>query len=100
MKNWNAHGTFLTDGEYPTGEALRRAFDETKRSEDRLRLVIDKIPTLVWRAGPVGIPDFLNQPALDYTGLLLEQVADGWPRAFHCDDKKSMLIKWSAIRKS
>src|SRR6266404_1059801 len=81
-------------------EALQKAFDEIKKSEDRLRLVIDTIPTLVWRAGPDGVPDFLNQPALDYTGLSLDQAETGWPRAFHPDDKKGMLVKWSAIRES
>jgi PAS domain S-box-containing protein len=83
-----------------TKEALEKAFDEIKKSEDRLRLVIDTIPTLVWRAGPEGSPDFLNQPALDYTGLSLDQAETGWPRAFHPDDKKGMLVKWSAIRES
>jgi PAS domain S-box-containing protein len=63
-------------------------------------LVIDTIPTLVWRAGPEGSPDFLNQPALDYTGLSPDQAEFGWPRAFHPDDKKGMLAKWSAIRAS
>jgi PAS domain S-box-containing protein len=81
-------------------EALQKAVDEIKKSEDRLRLVIDTIPTLVWRAGPEGIPDFLNQPALDYTGISFDQAATGWPRAFHPDDKKGMLRKWSAIRQS
>jgi PAS domain S-box-containing protein len=81
-------------------ETLEKAFDEIKKSEDRLRLVIDTIPTLVWRAGPEGYPDFLNQPALDYTGLSLDQAETGWPRAFHPDDKKGMLRKWSAIRES
>lgn len=81
-------------------EALQKAFDEIKKSEDRLRLVIDTIPTLVWRAGPDGVPDFLNQPALDYTGLSPDQAEAGWPRAFHPDDKKGMLVKWSAIRAS
>src|SRR5216684_1563468 len=81
-------------------EALQKAFDEIKKSEDRLRLVIDTIPTLVWRASPEGVPDFLNQPALDYTGLSLDQAETGWPRAFHPDDKKGMLVKWSAIRES
>jgi PAS domain S-box-containing protein len=81
-------------------EALQKAFDEIKKSEDRLRLVIDTIPTLVWRAGADGVPDFLNQPALDYTGLSLDQAETGWPRAFHPDDKKGMLQKWSAIRES
>src|SRR5882757_6055270 len=81
-------------------EALQKAFDEIKKSEDRLRLVIDTIPTLVWRAGADGVPDFLNQPALDYTGLSFDQIETGWPRAFHPDDKKGMLVKWSAIRES
>ena len=86
--------------QYEAKEELQRAFDEIKKSEDRLRLVIDTIPTLVWRAGPDGSPDFLNQPALDYTGLPPDQAEFGWPRAFHPDDKKGMLVKWSAIRAS
>jgi PAS domain S-box-containing protein len=86
--------------QYIAKESLQRAFDEIKKSEDRLRLVIDTIPTLVWRAGPEGSPDFLNQPALDYTGLSLDQAETGWPHAFHPDDRKGMYRKWSAIRES
>ena len=81
-------------------EALQKAFDEIKQSEDRLRLVIDTIPTLVWRAGPDGVPDFLNQTALDYTGLSLDQAETGWPLAFHPDERKGMLVKWAAIWES
>jgi PAS domain S-box-containing protein len=86
--------------QYTANETLQKAFDEIKKSEDRLRLVIDTIPTLVWRAGPEGNPDFLNQPGLDYTGLSWDQAAAGWPRAFHPDDMANMLEKWRAIRKS
>jgi PAS domain S-box-containing protein len=86
--------------QYEATEKLQRAFDEIKKSEDRLQLVIDTIPTLVWRAGSEGNPDFLNQPALDYTGLSMDQAAAGWPRAFHPDDMASMLEKWRAIRES
>jgi PAS domain S-box-containing protein len=94
-------GTHLDVTEqYEANEKLQRAFDEIKKSEDRLQLVIDTIPTLVWRAGPDGIPDFLNHQALYYTGLSLDLAATGWPRAFHPDDKKGMLQKWTAIRKS
>ena len=78
-------------------EAQGKSLDEIKKSEDRLRRVIDTIPTLVWRAGPDGVPDFLSQPALDYSGLSMDQI---WPRAFHPDDKKGMLMKWTAIRQS
>jgi PAS domain S-box-containing protein len=86
--------------QYATKEALQKAFDEIKKSEDLLRLVIDTIPTLVWRASVDGVPDFLNQPALDYTGISLDQAATDWPRAFHPEDKKGMLVKWAAIRES
>jgi PAS domain S-box-containing protein len=86
--------------QYAAREALQKAFDEIKKSEDRIRLVVDTIPTLVWRAGADGVPDFLNEPALDYTGLSEDQIETGWPRAFHPDDKKGMLQKWSAIRES
>src|SRR3984885_14596927 len=86
--------------QYAAKETLQKAFDEIKKSEDRLKLVIDTIPTLVWRAGPEGNPDFLSQPALDYTGLSMDQAADGWRRAFHPDDMARMLEKWRAIRES
>lgn len=45
--------------QYAAGEPPQGAFDEIKRSEDRLRLVIETIPTLAWRAGPRPLaPDF------------------------------------------
>src|SRR6266478_5383459 len=94
MKSWNAQKNTLAE-QHLAREALQQAFDEIKQSEDRLRLVIDTIPTLVWRAGPDVVPDFLNQTALDYTGLSLDQAETGWPRAFHPDDKKGMLVKWA-----
>jgi PAS domain S-box-containing protein len=81
-------------------ETLQEAFDEIKRSQDHLRLVIDTIPTLVWRAGPDGVPDFLNKPALDYTGLSPGEIEFGWPRAFHPEDKKYVFVTWSTIRQS
>lgn len=80
--------------------ALQRSEAQLANAERELRLTLDSIPTLVWRAAPEGSPDFLNQPALDYTGLSLDQAETGWPRAFHPDDKKGMLVKWSAIRQS
>jgi PAS domain S-box-containing protein len=49
--------------------ALEKAFDEIKRSKDRLRLVIDTIPGMVWSALPDGSVDFVNQPWMEYLGL-------------------------------
>ena len=79
------------------GATLQEAFDEIKKSEDRLRLVIDTIPTLAWRSGPDGTPELFNQPSLDYTGLSLARAVDGWARAFHPDDMVSLLAMWRAI---
>jgi PAS domain S-box-containing protein len=86
--------------QYEAKEKLQKAFDEIKRSQDHLRLVTDTIPTLVWRARADGVPDFLNKPALDYTGLGPGEIELDWPRAFHPDDKKNVYVKWAAIRDS
>jgi len=76
-------------------EALQKAFDEIKKSEDRLRLVIDTIPTLVWRADRKGAStSSINHPRLHrpFTGPSRNWLAS----RFHPDDKKGMLVKWSA----
>ena len=86
--------------QYEAKEKLQKAFDEIKRSQDHLRLVTDTIPTLVWRARADGVPDFLNKPALDYTGLGPGEIELDWPRAFHPEDKKDVYVKWAAIRES
>jgi PAS domain S-box-containing protein len=83
--------------EYAAKEALKKALEEIKKSEDRLRLVIDTIPALVWRARPDGAADFFNQPYLDHTGLSLDQALEwGWTSAVHPDDVASLLESWRA----
>jgi PAS domain S-box-containing protein len=77
-------------------EALRkeivereRAQADLQRSEERLRLVIDTLPALVWSKSPDGSADFLNQRFLEYTGLSLrEGLGWGWMmNAFHPEDR-------------
>ncbi len=76
--------------------ALRREIAEReqaeealRRSEDRLRLVIDTLPALVWSKSPEGSADFLNQRFREYTGLSLEEgLGWGWMmNAFHPEDR-------------
>jgi PAS domain S-box-containing protein len=86
--------------QYAAKEKLQKAFDEIKKSEDRLRLVIDTIPTLVWRSGPDGTPEFFNQRTLDYTGLTLDSAVEGWARTVHPDDMANLSKMWREIRKS
>jgi PAS domain S-box-containing protein len=59
----NASGSIEFAGAVTDVTALQGAIDEIRKSEDRLRLVIDTIPTLVWRSEPNGRPEFFNQPA-------------------------------------
>jgi PAS domain S-box-containing protein len=78
--------------------ALERAFDEIKGSEDRLRLIIDTIPTLAWSTRPDGMADFFNQRWLDYTGLSAEQALNSrWRVAVHPDDLNSLLGYWQSL---
>jgi len=83
--------------QYAAREKLEKAFDEIKKSEDRLRLVIDTIPALVWCNRPDGAAEFFNQPCLDYTGLSLDQALEwGWTSALHPDDVALLLETWRA----
>src|SRR5882762_9292306 len=75
--------------------ALERAFDEIKRSEDRLRLVIDTIPGMVWSALPDGSVDFVNQPWMEYHGLTWGNFnPDSVLAALHPDDVASAAQNW------
>jgi len=41
----------------------------SKPIEERLRLMVDQIPALVWSKHPEGSLDFFNQRFREYTGL-------------------------------
>src|SRR6202045_3020158 len=84
-----------TSGLEGVNQALRkeiaereRAEEALRRSEDRLRLVIDTIPQQIWSGPPDGSLDFCNLQCLSYTGLTQEQVqGEGWQRMLHPDDR-------------
>jgi PAS domain S-box-containing protein len=72
----------------------KRDEEAVKQSDDRIRLVIDTIPTLAWTLQPDGDVDFVNQRWLDYTGLsLAEAVADS-KRIVHPEDLSRGVEKW------
>jgi PAS domain S-box-containing protein len=78
--------------QYQAREALQKAFNEIKKSEDSLRLVIDTIPAQVWSNRPDGAAGFLNQQILDYTGLSMDQALGwGWTIVVHPDDLAGLL---------
>jgi len=69
---------------------------------DRLQVIIDTIPAMVWSISPDGSSDFLNKRFRDYTGLSLEDIRDWartdalhrpWMNALHPDDRS--IDDWS-----
>jgi PAS domain S-box-containing protein len=68
--------------------ALVTSSMDRRQSEDRLRLVIDTLPVLVWSKSPDGSADFLNQRFREYTGFSSEEgLGWGWMNAFHPEDR-------------
>src|ERR1700692_4102669 len=60
--------------QYQNREDFEKAYNEAKKSEARLRKILDTIPTLAWCNLPDGSNDFVNQRWSDYTGLSQEEV--------------------------
>jgi len=72
----------------------KRAADALKEAEDRVRLIIDTIPAMVWSLRPDGVLDFVNQRWLDYVGVSFEEALQGPMRALHTDDVSRTLCRW------
>jgi PAS domain S-box-containing protein len=68
-----------------------------RKSEDRLRLVIDTVPALIHTGLPDGQLDFFNQRWLDFVGLSLEDLSCWkWTAAIHPEDVGGMVERWHA----
>jgi formate hydrogenlyase transcriptional activator len=72
--------------------ALKKAFEEIKQSEARLRKIIDTIPTLAWCGLPDASKEFFNKRWHDYTGLSPEEASGwGWKVTIHPDDLEKLM---------
>jgi PAS domain S-box-containing protein len=75
----------------------KRAEDALHQSEDRLRLVIETIPAMVWTALPDGSVCFVNGRWLEYIGLSWQEFqARGWPCFVHPEDLGRSKQYWEA----
>ena len=64
-------------------------------SEQELRLLVETIPTLVWRAAPDGNFDYVNKRMLEYLGAPLSEVIGwGWMDKVHPDDVGFKVRSW------
>jgi PAS domain S-box-containing protein len=77
-------------------DALRGSEQALRHSEDRLRVVIDTIPTMAWSLLPDGTVDFVNQRWLDYTGLSMAEALAAPSRIAHPEDLPSIMDDWIA----
>ena len=79
-----------------THAALQQALAEIRKSEARLRLIIDTIPAQAWRGLPDGSVDYFNQRWHDYTGLSPEEAHGwGWKDIIHPEDAARAIDKWT-----
>src|SRR6202171_1996773 len=76
----------------------KRAEEAVKQAEDRIRLIIETIPTMAWSLRPDGVLDFLNQRWLDYTGLSLEEAIEEPTRTVHPEDLSRVMEKWLVVK--
>src|SRR5260221_286150 len=60
----------------------RRAEEALRASERQLRQIIDTVPSFLWSADPTGEPTYVNQRALDYSGMRFEEFKHGGWEAF------------------
>ncbi|OLL28226.1 hypothetical protein BTH42_28540 [Burkholderia sp. SRS-W-2-2016] len=80
---------------------LEQALADVRASEDRMRDIIDAVPSFVWSTAADGSVDFLNQRWCEYTGMTREEASGfGWTSAVHADDAAGLAIYWQALIKS
>ncbi|WP_167458705.1 PAS domain-containing protein [Mesorhizobium kowhaii] len=65
----------------------KQAEQALRESEQKLRQIIETVPSLLWSLGPEGEQTRLNQRALDYIGVRFEDLVRlGWQKFLHPDD--------------
>ena len=69
--------------------------DALTSSEQELRLLVEALPALVWRAAPEGNIEYVNKRVLDYFGAPLGEVIGwGWMEKVHPDDVAFKVRTW------
>lgn len=79
-------------------EDRRLAEEAVRESEQKLTLIINTMPMLVWSTQADGMLDFVNEPWLSYTGLSSATALGwGWTDAVHPEDKQGLFAYWQTI---
>jgi PAS domain S-box-containing protein len=70
--------------------------EDLKKAEDRIRLIIDTLPTMAWTLRPDGAVEFVNKRWMDYTGLSLPEEINQPAHVVHPEDLPRVIEKWLA----
>ncbi|MCU7495390.1 MAG: PAS domain S-box protein [Ignavibacteria bacterium] len=74
---------------------LKKAEEELRFSEEKFRTIAEALPLIVWTADTTGELDFINQWAIDFTGMSQEEVKGwGWLNMLHPDDVEKTAQLW------
>ena len=81
--------------ERPVSKDGNKAEEAFFNGEQELRLLVETIPTLVWRAGPEGNVEYVNKRVLDYFGAPLGEIVGwGWAQRVHPEDVAFKVKNW------
>ncbi len=73
-----------------------RAERALRESAERLRLILDEAPVMIWTARPDTTLDYLNNTCVRFSGLSLEKLLDnGWLDAVHPEDVDQLVSTYS-----
>src|SRR5208282_5764527 len=80
---------------YVNFKGVNRALEAQMSREQELRLAVETIPALVWRAGPKGDIEYVNKRMLEYFGAPLDDIIGwGWAERVHPDDIEFKVETW------
>ncbi len=76
--------------------AARRAEAIARESNDRLRVVLECVPTFIWSNDSRGHVEFMNKTGIEYFGYSsIEAIDSEWPSRIHPEDAAALAASWS-----
>jgi PAS domain S-box-containing protein len=75
-----------------------RAEEVRRESEERLRLIANAVPVMIWMSAASKMCNYVNKAWLDFTGRPLEaELGDGWWEVVHPEDLQFALKTYTQV---